>query len=82
VGHFKHSVVTTGALREKQRGLNIPQRTLLQDVSTRWNSKYFMYERIAEQQWAIYAVIHDEQVTPSDQRHLDLSQNSGIYYLN
>jgi len=72
VGHFKHSVVEMGTLREKQRGLNIPQHTLLQDISTRWNSTYFMYERIAEQRWAIYAVIHDEQVTPSDQRHLDL----------
>jgi len=72
VGHFKHSVVTMGALREKQRGLNIPQHTLLQDVSTRWNSTYFMYEQIAEQRWTIYAIIHDEQVTPSDQRHLDL----------
>ena len=35
VGHFKHSVVAMGALREKQRGLNIPQHTLLKDVSTR-----------------------------------------------
>ena len=72
VGHFKHSVKAMGALREKHRGLNIPQHTLLQDVSTRWNSTYFMYERMAEQRWAIYAVIHDEQVTPSEQRHLDL----------
>ena len=31
-----------------------------------------MYERIADQRWAIYAVIHDEQVTPSDQEHFDL----------
>ena len=72
VGHFKHSVVATSALREKQQSLNIPQHQLIQDVSTRWNSTYFMYERIAEQRWAIYAVIHDEQVTPSDKRHLDL----------
>lgn len=73
VGHFKHSVVAMGALRERQRGMNIPQHSLLQDVATRWNSTYFMYERLAEQRWAIYAVIHDEQVTPSGQRHLDLT---------
>ena len=54
VVHFKHSVVATSALREKQQSLNIPQHQLIQDVSTRWNSTYFMYERIAEQRWAIY----------------------------
>ena len=70
VGHFKHSVVAMGALREKQQSMNIAQHALVQDVATRWNSTYLMYERLAEQRWAVYAVIHDEQVTPSDQRHL------------
>lgn len=37
VGHFKHSVVAVGALREWQRYQNIPQHRLLQDVSTRWS---------------------------------------------
>ena len=32
-----------------------------------------MYERLAEQRFAVYAVIHDEKVTPSGQRHLDLT---------
>ena len=32
-----------------------------------------MYERLVEQRWAVYAVIHDEQVTSSGQRHLDLT---------
>ena len=72
VGHFKHSVVALGALRERQRGMNIPQHSLLQDVATRWNSTYFMYERLAEQWWAICAVIRDEQVTHSDKGCLDL----------
>ena len=72
VGHFKHSVVAMGALREKQQSMNIAQHALVQDIATRWNSTYLMYERLAEQRWAVYAVIHDEQVTPSDQRHLDL----------
>jgi hypothetical protein len=40
VGHFKHSIVVMGALRERQRGMNTPQHSLLQDVAPRWNSTY------------------------------------------
>ena len=49
--------------------MNIPQHSLLQDVAMRWNSTHFTYERQAEQRWEVYA----EQVTPSGQRHLDLT---------
>ena len=44
VGHFKHSVVAMGVLHERQRAMNIPQHSLLQDVARRCNSTYFMYE--------------------------------------
>ena len=72
VGHFKHSVVASEALKEKQRSLQIPEHHLLQDVRTRWNSTYFMYDRLDEQRWAIFAVIHDK-LTPASQQHLDLT---------
>ena len=52
--------------------MGIPQHKLIQDVSTRWNLTYFRYEQLIRQRWTIYAVIHDEQVTPSSQRNLDL----------
>ena len=42
VSHFKHSVVAMTALHERQAALNLPQHSLLQEVSTRWNSTYFM----------------------------------------
>ena len=71
--HFKHSVVATTALREQQITMNVPQHSLLQEVATRWNSTYLMYERLAEERWAIYAVIHDDQVTPTNKHYLDLT---------
>ena len=63
VGHFKHSVVAMSGLREKQVQLEVPQHHLIQDVSTRWNSTYFMLDRLAEQRVAIYATIHDPTIT-------------------
>lgn len=72
VGHFKHSVVAMTGLREKQQQLEVPLHNLIQDVSTRWNSTYFMLERLVEQRVAIYAVIHDPAITKPEHRHLDL----------
>lgn len=40
---FKHSVVGSDALREKTKHLQ--KKTLIQSVSTRWNSTYYMVER-------------------------------------
>ena len=72
VGHFRHSVIATKGLEEKQISLNIPKHKLLQEICTRWNSTFFMCERLLEQRWAIYTVIHDELITKADNRHLDL----------
>ena len=44
VGHFKHCSLATSALKDKQKTLNCPNHILIQDVSTRWNSTYFMLE--------------------------------------
>ena len=68
----KHSVVAMTGLREKQAQLNVPDHQLVQDVSTRWNSTYYMLERLAEQRVAIYAVIHDPSFTKPEHLYLDL----------
>ena len=75
VAHFKHSSLAMTALREKQKQLSVPQHHLIQDVATRWNSTYFMLERLHEQRWAIYAVLYDEQGTQSQYKHLYLKED-------
>ena len=72
VGHFKHSSLAMSALKEKQKTLNVPEHTLIQSVPTRWNSTYFMLERLLEQRWAVYGVLHDETVSKPDYKRLDL----------
>ena len=54
VGHFKHSTVATAALVDRQKRVNMPVKRLLQDVTTRWNSVYYLLDRLVEIQWPIY----------------------------
>ena len=72
MSHFHHSVAATTALKEKQKQLCPAEHHLIQDVSTRWRSTFFMFEHLLEQHWAIYVVLHDESITSSDHRVLDL----------
>ena len=48
VNLFKHSVVATTALVDKQKVMGAAQHKLIQDMSTRWISTYFMYERLID----------------------------------
>lgn len=51
VTHFNHSGYNK--LHEIQEELGLPKNKLHQDVSTRWNSTYYLLERINEQRRAI-----------------------------
>ena len=46
---FKQSVRATGKLSELQRDSNKSERKLVQEVETRWNSSYYMMQRIVEE---------------------------------
>ena len=74
VGHFKHSSLAMTSLDEKQKTLNIQEHKLIQDVITRWNSTYFMLERLIEQRLAIHAVLHDNSVSKPDHKRLNLKE--------
>lgn len=53
VGHFSHSPAACSKLKQIQDDLNIANRKLIQDISTRWNSTYYMLERLYEEKRAI-----------------------------
>jgi len=73
VSHFKHSPLAMIALKEKQKQLSVPEHHLIQDVAIRWN---FMFEKLLEQRWVIYAVLHDDQWTQGQCKHLYLKRRA------
>lgn len=63
VGHFRHSSTATSRLHAFQAQLNLPNHQLIQDVSTRWNSSFYMMQRLLEQRQAL-ALYAAESETP------------------
>ncbi len=70
--HFKRSELANTKLKEKQHQMNTTEHKLIQDVSTRWNSTFFMLERLLEQCWPIMATLSDPEVTPRGKHYFDL----------
>ena len=57
VSHFNHSSKSTYLLKQKQDNLHHPHHSLIQDVTTRWNSAYYMVQRVLEQQQPLCATL-------------------------
>ncbi|MBN3274238.1 ZBED4 protein, partial [Polyodon spathula] len=55
VGFFHHSTKAAENLKEIQKQLNIPEHKLIQSLETRWNSIFYMLDRIPEQLQVITA---------------------------
>ena len=71
VSHFSHSVLATNSLVEKQTTL--PKLKLVQDVATRWNSSFYMMDRLLKLRIPVYGVIFDDEITkPADRTILDI----------
>ena len=49
VTHYHHSVTATQCLKDMQVKLGCPEHCLIQDVDTRWNSTFYMIQRLIEQ---------------------------------
>ena len=64
VGHFRHSSKACSALKNIQTELSVPQRKLVQDVQTRWNSTFYMLRRILDEKRALTVYCADNNLEP------------------
>lgn len=62
VGHFKHSPLACSRFEDIQKELNMSVKKLQQDVSTRWNSTYYMMQSLVEQKRALSAYAADYEL--------------------
>ena len=76
VKHIKKSEPATTKLKLKQKQMGTVEHKLIQDVAVRWNSSYYMIERVLEQRWPVVATLSDPEITQRGKHYLDLS-----YYL-
>ncbi|XP_053622506.1 zinc finger BED domain-containing protein 4-like [Plodia interpunctella] len=61
VTHFNHSGLAEQKLKSIQQELNLPNHQLVQDVTTRWNSTYYLMELLLEQKRAVSLYITDHE---------------------
>ncbi|XP_072044965.1 zinc finger BED domain-containing protein 4-like [Amphiura filiformis] len=61
VTHFKHSSQAHTKLEALQNKHSLPKHAMIQDVPTRWNSTYYLLERLNEQKDALveFASLYD-----------------------
>ena len=77
VSHFHHSAKSAYLLRQKQVDLHQEQLCLIRDVQTRWNSSYYMAERIILMQQPLSATLYairKGDLMPSDREFIILEE--------
>ena len=80
IGHFKMSSLATNGLRAKVKEILASEhhgKGLIQDVSTRWKSTFYMLERLSLLRWPVVAVLSAQSLTkPQETRVLDMPVES------
>ncbi|CAI6352450.1 unnamed protein product [Macrosiphum euphorbiae] len=71
VEYFKRSMVGSEKLNQMQQQLGYsPVRSMIQDVVTRWNSTFFMFQRFLELKTPLLSALadlnHDNNLTSND----------------
>ena len=77
VSRFHHSAKSAYLLRQKQVDLHQEQLCLIRDVQTRWNSSYYMAERIILMQQPLCATLYairKGDLMPSDSEFVILEE--------
>ena len=59
--------------------MEVEQKKLFQDCVTRWNSTFYMLERLVEVRWPISAVLSEDRVTERSDRYLDLKSDQWFW---
>ncbi|CAH1996642.1 unnamed protein product [Acanthoscelides obtectus] len=65
VTHINHSSPSRTKLEEIQKDVNLPIKKMVQDVQRRWNSTYYLLERLVEQRRAINLLATEVDAVPS-----------------
>ena len=80
LGHFKMSSLATNGLRARVKEILASEhhgKGLIQNVSTRWNSTFYMLERLSLLRWPVVAVLSAQSLTkPQEARVLDMPVES------
>jgi len=74
--HFSHSTLAKEKLRELQHTLQLPEHAIMQDVQTRWNSTYYMTERVLEQKLALVNYATDNDIPELTKAQWTLLENA------
>lgn len=75
VGHFKHSALATDGLIKKQKTLGFKKSLrVVQEVATRWNSTFYMMQRLVELKQPILLYLEDT-MTEDEMKSYNLSNH-------
>ena len=70
--HFSKSTLAKHKLQKLQKSQQLPQHSIIQDITTRWNSTFYMMERIKEQKMALVTYAADNDIPTLTQHQWSL----------